>query len=257
MTTPLTNSTGESSREDGPPPLSERLDSIIHSLERLDERLRNIENRIRRTPDELLTEAQALHQLISRFSPEATLPPVNGWALSPSALIALVDLITQRGARNVVECGSGSSTLWIAYALRHLGAGRVTALDHLAEYANKTRALVAAHGLADFVDVRHAPLANTATPKGSFSWYSLESVALATPIDVLLVDGPPQSTGQLARYPAMPLLVEHLAPDALILVDDAHRPDERKMVEEWLNENPRLKRVGRPAIGVEVLALKP
>jgi hypothetical protein len=67
-----------------------------------------------------------------------------------------------------------------------------------------------------------------------FIWYSLSSLADVNDLDVLLVDGPPGSTGALARFPAYPLLREKLAPSALILIDDVHRNDERSAVDKWI-----------------------
>ncbi|MGP3535456.1 class I SAM-dependent methyltransferase [Microbacterium sp. RD1] len=221
--------------------------SELHRLEKATSR------QVRLLHRELMTDIQALQQLLTRYSPEARLPPVGGWALSPSGLLALVDAIETKGATMVVECGSGTSTLWIGYALKRLGRGRVVSLDHLPEYAGKTRAVVAAHGLDDFVDVRLAPLSLRQTPRGAFPWYSFDPADLSDPIDALVVDGPPQSTGHHARYPALPLLADSLAAGAIIVADDADRPDETEMLEFWLEEEPRLRRTESVGFGIEVL----
>ncbi|MCH6231721.1 class I SAM-dependent methyltransferase [Microbacterium sp. CFH 31415] len=246
---------GDRAREERDMHLQASLDALIgesraiHSLEKtMDRRLRFLHR-------ELLTDIQALDQLLSRYSPKARLPAVAGWALSPAGLLALVDLIETSGAQTIVECGSGTSTLWIGYALKKLGRGRLIALEHLPEYAQKTRALISAHRLTDFVDVRLAPLSPLQTPRGEFSWYSFDSAELTEPIDVLLVDGPPGTTGPHARYPALPLLVDRLAPGALIVADDVDRRDESEILEYWLEEVPRLRRVESPGLGIEVLEL--
>src|SRR5699024_11977254 len=57
-------------------------------------------------------------------------------------------------------------------------------------------------------------------------------------IELVVVDGPPQATGELARYPALPTLAEHLAPEARILFDDANRPDETRALEAWREAYP-------------------
>jgi len=38
------------------------------------------------------------------------------------------------------------------------------------------------------------------------------------------------------------LLLEQLSPRAVILVDDARRPDEQEMVRRWIEQVPGLKR---------------
>ncbi|MGK3953419.1 class I SAM-dependent methyltransferase [Microbacterium sp. I2] len=219
----------------------------IHQLERATNR------QVRLLHRELMTDIQALQQLLTRYSPEARLPPVGGWALSPSGILALVDTIEAKGATTVVECGSGTSTLWIGYALKRLGRGRVVSLEHLPEYADKTRAVVAAHGLEDFVEVRLAPLSLRQTPRGEFSWYAFDPADLTEPIDVLVVDGPPQSTGKHARYPALPAFAASLAEDAIIVADDTDRSDEAEMLEFWLEEEPRLRHIESLGFGIEIL----
>lgn len=233
--------------------LLRKSEELINEVREMRAMQRAADRRAGQLHRQLMTDIQALQQLLTRYSPEARLPPVAGWALSPSGLLAVADLIETTGARTVVECGSGTSTLWIGYALKRLGRGRVIALDHLPEYAEKTRAIVAAHGLEEFVDVRLAPLAPRQTPRGEFSWYTFDTAELTEQIDVLLVDGPPQATGRHARYPALPVFVSKLAAGAVVVADDTDRPDEAEMLEFWLAEEPRLTRAESPGSGIEVL----
>ena len=225
----------------------------MHEACELDRIERAIERRVGLLHSELLTDIQALQQLLYLYSPQARLPPLAGWALSPSGLLALADTIHSSGARTIVECGSGTSTLWMGYALKKRGHGRVIALEHLTEYAAKTRGIVAAHGLTDFIDVRLAPLAPRPTPRGDFLWYNFDPAELDLPVELLVVDGPPQSTGRHARYPALSVFASSLARGAVIMADDTHRRDEREMVDMWLEEEPRLRRRESPGPGIEVL----
>jgi hypothetical protein len=55
-------------------------------------------------------------------------------------------------------------------------------------------------------------------------------------IDLLLVDGPPGSLGEMARYPALHALENQLAPNAVVILDDAGRPDEQGIVRRWITE---------------------
>lgn len=194
-------------------------------------------------PRHLLTEVQALDQLRTRFPTTSPLPELGGWALDPTGLVWLVDEISRKQPAHVVECGSGTSTFWIAMALRENGHGRVVAMEHLEEYVRRTTAVLERHGLAEWAEVRHAPLTEHETPRGIFPWYDVDPTTLGA-IDLLVVDGPPQSTGHLARYPALPLLRNAMAPGAWVLVDDMQREDEQQAVEYWLEEFPDLRQVG-------------
>ena len=48
-----------------------------------------------------------------------------------------------------------------------------------------------------------------------------------------LVDGPPSTTGPLARFPAVPLLKERFAERCLILMDDMQRPSDLDTAAQW------------------------
>lgn len=231
------------------------LSVVQAKLTYLGDRINRVDQRLHRLPALLLTEMQSMKQLFQKFSPEATLPLIAGWALSASGLLALTDVVRETDAELVLECGSGTSTLWLAYAMQRQGAGRVIALEHLPEYAERTRAMIHAHGLDKFAEVRLSPLIRRSTPRGEFLWYDFDMASLAQPIGVLLVDGPPGDMGPHARYPAIPLLVEHLATDAHILMDDVNRRDEREVLELWLSENPALQRLEPPGAGLELLTV--
>ena len=83
-----------------------------------------------------------------------------------------------------------------------------------------------------------APVTRHATPDGA-AWYAVpEDAALPERVDLLLVDGPPSYEGARVREPAMRMLAERLREGALILVDDANRPDERAMITAWSEAFP-------------------
>jgi hypothetical protein len=66
-------------------------------------------------------------------------------------------------------------------------------------------------------------------------WYDAETVVSAlasSPVDLLLVDGPPGGR-RLSRYPAVPELSAHLSPGAIVMLDDARRPAEREIARQW------------------------
>jgi hypothetical protein len=56
------------------------------------------------------------------------------------------------------------------------------------------------------------------------------------PIDLLVIDGPPESTQKMARYPALPLLFKYLLNESIIILDDGGRKEEKEIVEIWEKE---------------------
>ena len=80
----------------------------------------------------------------------------------------------------------------------------------------------------------HAPLVPCKVDGRDHAWYDLLALPPdAGPIDLLVVDGPPGAMQKQARYPAVPLLIDRMAPDAVIVMDDGARPDEQAAVAEW------------------------
>jgi predicted O-methyltransferase YrrM len=122
--------------------------------------------------------------------------------------------------------------VWIAYALEKAG-GRLVSLDHDRAYAERTRAVLAAHGLSGVAEVREAPLTSREIDGRSFSWYDEDAVNDLRQIDFVLVDGPPAATGPDARLPALHVLERRLADRATIVFDDANRRDEQAALREW------------------------
>jgi hypothetical protein len=95
------------------------------------------------------------------------------------------------------------------------------------------------HGLEGSVSVRHAALVESPIGGHETPWYDLSALDdIVGPIDLLIVDGPPQSVGALARYPAVPSLIDRLAAGALVILDDAQRDAEAEAVERWIAEFP-------------------
>jgi len=186
-------------------------------------------------------------ELRDHLEPSAPfMPSLRGWAASPDVMRLLVRTLEKHRPELVVECGSGASSVWLGYALRRSGRGRLVALEHSERYAELSRRLVRDHGLEDIVEVRYAPLADWSpgTEDGADGrpqpWYDLAAVDDLEGIGLVFVDGPPEATAAQARYPAVPVLMPRCAPDAIVILDDAARNDERKISNRWLADFPDL-----------------
>ena len=192
----------------------------------------------RRETEALFAQMQALMALERKLGLPEPLPPMRGWAGSPDFLLAVADEVCIRRPRTVVECSSGVSTLVTARCLQLNGSGHVYSLEHEPAFAEKTRRLLARHGLSDWATVLDAPLqtVTTETP-----WYTEEALPTdLAPIEMVVVDGPPAAVASLARAPALPRLRSRMAGRFMVMVDDADRPDETEMVRRWRALEPRL-----------------
>jgi predicted O-methyltransferase YrrM len=183
---------------------------------------------MRRSPNDLLTSLLA----------EGPPLPSDAWTLGDEVLTEALAAV-EGGARTLVECGSGRSTVILARLLARLDAGTVHALEHDPDFAERTRTLLAAEGL-DRAEVITAPLEPHPLAGEQGGWYAPSATnALPDSIDLLLIDGPPAGAPELERnrHPVLTELAERLAPGATIIVDDAGRPGEAASLRLWSRDH--------------------
>lgn len=162
------------------------------------------------------------------------LPPCGGWAASADSLVMLAEAILARKPNVVVEFGSGVSSMVIGRCLELNGQGHLISYDHDPGFADVTRQRIARHGLP--VEVCTVPLVSSERLGYPGKWYVTEN--LPSSIDILVVDGPPGSIHPQTRGAAAPAIFPRLGSGALVLLDDAGRPGERKILERWRTEFP-------------------
>jgi hypothetical protein len=182
----------------------------------------------------LPAEMDALLQVHRRSQLSDPLPLMGGWALSPRGMLLAIDLVAQPEVKLAVECGSGTSTLFLARALQIKGSGTLIALEHIGEFHEATNEALKQHGLEDVAEVRHAPLVEVEIEGATYLWYDVSTIKDVDDVDLLIVDGPPGHIGSRARFPAYPILRDRLSSTATILVDDLQRSDEQAVVDSWL-----------------------
>lgn len=181
-------------------------------------------------------QIEALFSLFFTVKPAVPLPEMRAWAGSPDLLKKIAEVVLLDRPALVVEASSGVSTLVIAYCLKQLGRGKVVSLEHDAKYAAASERLVAFHGLQDIATIVHAPLKEVVIADKTWLWYDSDRLRIDAPIDLLVVDGPPDSIQPLARYPAVPLLNHQFRKGSKVILDDSNRRDETEIVARWVRE---------------------
>ncbi|WP_051326319.1 class I SAM-dependent methyltransferase [Glycomyces tenuis] len=212
--------------------LVRRLDDVAGKVEDLPKQTRLL---VREWSRIVYSELEDLTALYRDIEPDRALPELHGWATGADLARFIYQQVAVHGRSNVLECGSGSTTVVLAYAMRARGGGRVTSLEHEPRFAEATRAMLRERGLGEWAEVVDAPLTDVKLGEDVCRWYDTAHLPDG-PIDLLLVDGPPASVGPGARYPALPLLADRLSEDATVLLDDTRRPDERAIGERWASE---------------------
>lgn len=187
------------------------------------------------------------------------LPQMHGWPVSPDLAFWLIGLIQKNHYDAIIEFGSGTSTILIAQALHskknNQGTNRSLAkhiaFEHLEKFYTKTISELNGTQPNHNTQVILAPLSKQIHSGGDYQYYScrqhLKDFAAdlpGAPTKILvLVDGPPARTGKHARYPALPIILEHFQNSGIdILLDDYARPDEKEIVKMWSDTLEKDKR---------------
>lgn len=190
----------------------------------------------RKESEALFGQFQALLALERKLALPHELPPMRGWAGSPDFLLIVANELLLHKPKVVMECSSGVSTVIAARCMQLNGSGHVYSLEHDSSFAEKTRELLEKQGLTEWATVLDAPLE---TRRTDTPWYAEDAIPSdLDPIEVLIIDGPPRRTAPLARLPALPRLVQRMATDAMVILDDANREEEREIVKRWKSDFP-------------------
>ncbi|MCQ4253824.1 class I SAM-dependent methyltransferase [Stutzerimonas stutzeri] len=178
------------------------------------------------------------------------IPGMHGWPISPDFALYLIELIDSNDYDLIIEFGSGTSTIVMAKALARIAPRRQqkpkplqVAFEHLEQYHAQTQANLQQAGLADAVQLVLAPLEPYTAQNGkTYPYYSCHAaladlasqLTVEQPKVLVMVDGPPASTGKHARYPAVPAVLAHFQHARLdILLDDYFRDDEKEVAALW------------------------
>jgi len=189
---------------------------------------------------------------VQHYLDTGNLLPINiegtAWPVSADFAFQLVTLLEYNDYDLIIEFGSGLSTRVTAHALSTMARhGRqppaFVSFDHLEPYCQHTRDQLLRAKVHEQVQLHHTPLTDWQAPDGRVQpYYACQPVLAAlaeqhagSQIHLLIVvDGPPATTGKHARYPAWPLVSKYF-PDAQVdlLLDDYIRADEKEIVARW------------------------
>lgn len=180
-------------------------------------------------------QVEALLQLLPTLKPRWLMPSLGRWAIDARAMLHLRQIIQDHQPRQILELGSGTSTVWLGYLAEQLGAS-VVSIDHDERFKQRTDYYLTKHQLTDVVSTVHAPLTQLRLNDVDYHWYDRKAFEGLQDIELLLIDGPVGTTNRWARYPALPVLWSQMADEAVVVLDDASRPEESEIVESWVND---------------------
>ena len=155
---------------------------------------------------------------------------VHGWGNTWSAQHEYLDACLREARTTtgpILECGSGLSTLLIGAVAQSRGT-KVWSLEHEPKWAERIEKYLHKYRIFS-VTVALAPIRSY----GDFDWYSLPSLqTLPGKISMVICDGPPGGT-RGGRYGLVPVMLEKLRHDCVLLLDDGAREQERLIATRW------------------------
>lgn len=171
----------------------------------------------------------------------------NSWPIEEEFAIKLVEIIKINKPTNVVELGSGTSTLIILKTLNMLGVNyTLTSVDSDPIFLAKTKALLISEGVYDDKKVKliFSPVRDMIINNLSYKWYNPVDFEFdSNKIDLLFVDGPVGGLCKNCRYPAVGIFKKNLRDGSIVILHDSKRPDEIEIISMWTKENPEIKSV--------------
>jgi len=190
-----------------------------------------------------MTDDLVFHGAMEQFmeAPEACTRPGNailnslirGWgnqgysALEDYLMVCISHALTSEGP--ILECGSGLTTI-LAGAIAHIRGVGYWALEHKAKWARKVRTCLALYRM-DTVVLCDPPLKDY----GEFAWYDPPVSSMPGNFSLVICDGPPGRT-KGGRIGLVPVMKERLKHECVILLDDADRKTEQKILKSWETE---------------------
>ncbi len=202
----------------------------------INQRVREVKKHQAQTQQTALDYAQ-----ISRLFPESNFIPFTSWTISPSVIVHILNDIVINKRNNIIEFGSGASTLYIARLIQTLKLeAKFYSVESSEEWFQKMKDELKFYKLEDIVTLIYAPLVEA--PKDiclndQKLWYDTEKVTAALgedhELDLVIVDGPYGGSTPYARYSAIPFLQPRLSKNIGVFLDDAQREEEFEISEQW------------------------
>jgi len=193
--------------------------------------LKSIGNRINKDLLYMQKESDSRNQL-SRLLPEYF--PYNHYTIKYYDLERIVNQIMFTGANDILELGSGLSTLCIAALTKYDGSIKVHSIEHHPEWHGLMLKLIKMNNLKN-IQLDLVPLKPFQEDSFSGMFFDLSNVTFKDNYDAVIIDGPPANKKELvhSRYPAIHILKRHLKKKGFFYFDDVRRKGEAECLNNW------------------------
>jgi hypothetical protein len=151
--------------------------------------------------------------------------PVSSWSMRPSLIVSILNDVLLSERTNIIEFGSGISTICIAQVIRQYNLDvSFVAIEHDETWFRIIEKYLTENNLSGLVDYQLCAL-----QENNEGWYKLPGNIISKKYDQLILDGPPNSVGRKGFLEF--LKFQYLDNrDFCIIIDDSQRTIERELV---------------------------
>lgn len=187
-----------------------------------------------------LKQQKSLDILLKMFEPGFFFP-ITPWTMNSTEIRHICNEIIVNQRKNIVEFGSGFSTVCIAQLLKsnHIKAGFIS-IDNNSDWISFLKEILKNQNLEEYVNFVTAPLADVPSQYGwkeQKTWFNTEvldnELKQINNVDLIIVDGPEGNSTPFARYSAIPYLKNKLNHSYAVFLDDANRKHEIEITNLW------------------------
>ena len=180
-------------------------------------------------------------ETIASFFQNYRLPfPHSGgsWALAPESSQFLGSLIRYSGCENILEFGSGYSSLIIAYELEKANRGLIDSINSSRYWSNRAADLASRNNLIHRTRFFISNLGLRVCKNHPSIFYDMEELAnrLAPKYDFVVIDAPHHDLG---RDGALYLSIEKIKVGGYFFVDDCKAGHMQKTIKRWKTSFPQ------------------
>lgn len=172
--------------------------------------------------------------------------PFNGGALRPMCIAYILNEIIINQRKMILEFGSGLSTILMARLIKRNNLDvKIVTVEHNKEWAKIIEDYLKNEDLLQYVKIIQADLNEMETPFGKVNWYDYQTVLKNVEdkkFDLITVDGPPANGKKIrySRYPAFTKMSDFFEEDFCLILDDANRKGEQKIIKSFMKTHPDL-----------------
>jgi predicted O-methyltransferase YrrM len=155
-----------------------------------------------------------------------------GWRITEKGFAKIVEHLLRANCRSMIEFGSGASTVRWVMAMPSL---KVISLEHDPKFLSETKQIIEESGLYHNIELWHRPLCHVWIGGRRFLTYCRPH--FTQQVDCLVIDGPPGATRR-GREACLYFAYDVLKIGGLVVLDDAARTAERKIIANWMSVYP-------------------